>query len=104
MAETDSSSHGQFISDIEEIRRRARQHIENGAVTDNYRADRNSVIRILNESLATENFWSMPRKNRNTLTRSQSESHSSTGPRTSTRKHWPRGVIRSMGKAPGWST
>src|SRR5580692_11762224 len=54
MAKTDASSHGQFISDIEEIRRRARQHIENGAVTENYRADRKTVIRILNEALATE--------------------------------------------------
>jgi bacterioferritin len=54
MAKADSSSHGQFISDIEEIRRRARQHIENGAVTENYRADRKTVIRILNEALATE--------------------------------------------------
>src|SRR3954470_20695014 len=45
---------GSFVSDIEEIRRRARQHIENGAVTENYRADRETVIRILNEALATE--------------------------------------------------
>ena len=45
---------GSFVSDIEEIRRRARQHIENGAVTDNYRADRETVIRVMNEALATE--------------------------------------------------
>ncbi|HEX6502674.1 MAG TPA: ferritin-like domain-containing protein [Terriglobales bacterium] len=45
---------GQFISDIEEIRRRARQHIEEGAVTEGYRADRETVIRLLNEALATE--------------------------------------------------
>jgi bacterioferritin len=45
---------GSFVSDIEEIRRRARQHIENGAVTENYRADRETVIRVLNEALATE--------------------------------------------------
>ena len=45
---------GTFVSDVEEIRRRARQHIENGAVTDNYRADRETVIRVLNEALATE--------------------------------------------------
>src|SRR5882724_10268603 len=45
---------GPFVSDIEEIRRRARQHIENGAVTDGYRADRETVIRVLNEALATE--------------------------------------------------
>jgi len=45
---------GSFISDIEELRRRARQHIENGAVTDSYRGDRETVIRLLNEALATE--------------------------------------------------
>src|SRR5205809_1484021 len=45
---------GPFVSDIEEIRRRARQHIENGAVTDGYRADHETVIRLLNEALATE--------------------------------------------------
>jgi bacterioferritin len=43
-----------FLSDIQELRRRARQHIENGAVTEGYRADRETVIRILNEALATE--------------------------------------------------
>lgn len=43
-----------FVSDIEAIRRRARQHIEEGAVTDGYRADRETVIRLLNEALATE--------------------------------------------------
>lgn len=43
-----------FISDIEEIRRRARQHIENGAVTEGYLGDRRTIIKILNEALATE--------------------------------------------------
>src|SRR6266704_1684603 len=45
---------GSFVSDIEQIRRRARQHIENGAVTEGYRGDRETVIRVLNEALATE--------------------------------------------------
>jgi bacterioferritin len=45
---------GQFLSDIKEIRRRARQHIETGPVTENYKADRNKVISVLNEALATE--------------------------------------------------
>ncbi len=45
---------GTFLSDIEEIRRRARQHMEQGAVTESYRADRETVIRLLNEALATE--------------------------------------------------
>jgi len=43
-----------FISDIEAIRKRARSHIERGAVTEGYRADRDTVVRILNEALATE--------------------------------------------------
>lgn len=43
-----------FISDIKEIRRRARQHIERGAVTQGYQGDRETVIKILNEALATE--------------------------------------------------
>jgi bacterioferritin len=44
----------EFLSDIKTLRERARKHIENGAVTENYKADRQNVIRILNEALATE--------------------------------------------------
>src|SRR3546814_1513720 len=43
-----------FVTDIENIRRRARQHIEKGAITEGYKADRKTVIKILNEALATE--------------------------------------------------
>jgi bacterioferritin len=43
-----------FVSDVSEIRRRAREHIEAGAVTPGYRADRETVIKVLNEALATE--------------------------------------------------
>jgi bacterioferritin len=43
-----------FVSDVKELRRRARQHMEQGAVTESYRADRETVLRILNEALATE--------------------------------------------------
>lgn len=43
-----------FLSDIQAIRERARHHIEQGAVTSGYRADRATVIRVLNEALATE--------------------------------------------------
>lgn len=43
-----------FISDIEAIRQRARQHIENGALTEGYNADRDTIVKILNEALATE--------------------------------------------------
>jgi len=45
---------GEFVSDIQEIRRRARQHIENGAVTESYKANRDVVVKLLNEALATE--------------------------------------------------
>jgi bacterioferritin len=43
-----------FLTDIRELRARARRHIEKGAVTEGYRPDRGTVIRILNEALATE--------------------------------------------------
>jgi bacterioferritin len=43
-----------FVADIKEIRRRARQHMEKGAVTDGYKADLDTVLRLLNEALATE--------------------------------------------------
>ncbi len=42
------------LSDIQALRKRARQHIEGGAVTSGYAADRETVIRLLNEALATE--------------------------------------------------
>jgi bacterioferritin len=45
---------GEFVSDIETIRKRAREHITAGAVTPGYSADRATVVRILNEALATE--------------------------------------------------
>src|SRR5688572_9078426 len=45
---------GDFLTDVTELRRRARQHIEDGAVTSGYGADRLKVIAILNEALATE--------------------------------------------------
>ena len=43
-----------FLTDVNEIRRRARKHIEEGAVTEGYAADRETVIKLLNEALATE--------------------------------------------------
>ena len=45
---------GEFLSDVKELRRRARQHIENGAVTQGYGADPEKVVAVLNEALATE--------------------------------------------------
>jgi bacterioferritin len=43
-----------FLSDVEELRRRARRHIDDGAVTSSYLADRKQVIEVLNQALATE--------------------------------------------------
>ena len=43
-----------FLTDIKTLRERARRHIEKGAVTEGYRADRETVIKLLNEALATE--------------------------------------------------
>ncbi|WP_434772648.1 ferritin-like domain-containing protein [Pseudomonas entomophila] len=42
------------LTDIQVLRERARQHVENGAVTEGYSADREEILRLLNESLATE--------------------------------------------------
>jgi bacterioferritin len=43
-----------FLNNIEELRARARKQIEDGAVTENYKLDRNRVVAILNAALATE--------------------------------------------------
>lgn len=43
-----------FLTDIKTLRARARQHIEQGAVTPGYTADRETILRLLNEALATE--------------------------------------------------
>jgi len=43
-----------FLTDIKTLRERARKHIEDGAVTAGYQADRATVIKLLNEALATE--------------------------------------------------
>ena len=49
-----SSAPQPFLSDIQELRRRAREHISQGAVTPGYQADRGTVVKLLNEALATE--------------------------------------------------
>jgi len=45
---------GGFLSDIQTLRKRAREHIAAGAVTPGYAADRDTVVKLLNEALATE--------------------------------------------------
>ena len=51
---TDVSAKPMPLSDIPTLRQRAREHIENGAVTPGYAANRDQVITMLNEALATE--------------------------------------------------
>ncbi|MEO8998283.1 MAG: DUF892 family protein [Rhodanobacter sp.] len=43
-----------FVSDIENIRKRARKDIDKGAMTAGYGADRATVVKLLNHALATE--------------------------------------------------
>jgi bacterioferritin len=51
---TKAQAKGAFLTDIQTLRARARKHIEDGAVTAGYKADRTTVIKLLNEALATE--------------------------------------------------
>jgi len=43
-----------FLTDVKTLRKRARQHMEEGAVTPGYSADRQNVVKLLNDALATE--------------------------------------------------
>ena len=45
---------GAFLSDIQTLRKRAREHLSEGAITPGYHADRDVVVKLLNEALATE--------------------------------------------------
>jgi hypothetical protein len=49
-----SSGAGSFVRDVKERRRRAPSHSEQGAGPAGYRADRETVGRVLSEALATE--------------------------------------------------
>lgn len=42
------------LTDVKTLRSQARKHIEQGAVTAGYSADRTEVLKLLNEALATE--------------------------------------------------
>jgi len=42
------------LTDIQTLRKQARQHIDEGAVTSGYAADRKTVLKLLNDALATE--------------------------------------------------
>ena len=43
-----------FLTDVKTLRKRARQHIEDGAVTAGYAGNTETAIKVLNEALATE--------------------------------------------------
>lgn len=43
-----------FEIDVRALRERAREHLDDGAVTEDYRADRDAVVHMLNDALATE--------------------------------------------------
>jgi len=47
-------SKGTFVTDIAAIRKRAREKLEMGAVTQNYGGDPQTAISLLNEAVATE--------------------------------------------------
>jgi bacterioferritin len=54
MEKKDSRNHQPFLTDIKAIRERARRHMDDGAVTEGYKGDREAVIQLLNDVLATE--------------------------------------------------
>ncbi len=43
-----------FLSDVQELRKRAREHIRRGAITPDYRGNLKVSVSLLNEALATE--------------------------------------------------
>jgi bacterioferritin len=48
------ASEGAFVMDLAKIREQARQHISDGPVTKTYAADKDTVVKLLNDALATE--------------------------------------------------
>ena len=58
-----------FMTDIQTLRQRARQHIEAGAITPGYKADRETVVKLLNEALATEIVCTLRYKNHHYMAR-----------------------------------
>lgn len=47
-------THENFHMDVKAIRARARKNLDRGAVTEGYTADRETVLKLLNDALATE--------------------------------------------------
>ncbi len=54
MFTNDSKNDASFLTSVTELRERARKHIEEGAVTEGYNADRQVVIKLLQTALSTE--------------------------------------------------
>ena len=83
-----------FKADIEEIRRRAREKMDDGAVTASYQADRDQVIEVLNEVLATEIVCTLRYRNHYFMAKgihsepASSRSSSSTPTRSSCTPTW----------------
>jgi bacterioferritin len=53
-SEARTSTEQPFLSDVQTLRQRARQHMEAGAVTQNYGLPTETVVQVLNAALATE--------------------------------------------------
>ena len=94
------------MTDIATLRQRARQHIEEGAVTSNYEADRETVIKLLNEALATELVCVLRYKRHyfmasgvRTPTASRSASSSCAASRIFRPTAWRRAATPNMSKA-----
>jgi len=54
MPDDDKATATPFLTDVKTLRDRARQHIEEGAVTPSYGANAQDVCKVLNDALATE--------------------------------------------------
>ncbi len=49
-----SNNNNKTMTSVEDLRKHAREQVEDGAVTESYKADKEQVLKMLNESLATE--------------------------------------------------
>jgi bacterioferritin len=49
-----STTTGEHLSDVQRLRENARAHIERGPLTEDYGAEQERVVKVLNEALATE--------------------------------------------------
>lgn len=54
LSPSSTASGGVTLSDVKTLRERARKHIQEGAVTAGYGANREVVVKLLNDALATE--------------------------------------------------